>query len=105
MFVGTSLLSRILHKVQPVVLSNGFLEGEGIIPCLYFGIQGVSEVGKIVWRGIGSFFIVDQLGCKTFCLWNNGVGYKHVHRCKEFNETKNLGPALYLLVSFLGYFD
>ena len=61
-FTGTNNLSQILHKVQPVKLTVGLLEGEVIIPCIYVGIQGVNKVGKIVWTGLGYFFMVDQLG-------------------------------------------
>ena len=44
---------------------NGHLfEGEGIILCLCVVNQEVSEVGDIVWRVLGSFFVVDKFSCK-----------------------------------------
>ena len=57
--IRTNIISKSLQKVQPVRMTGGFLEGESIIYCLYIGIQGVSEVGKTVWKGLGRFFMVD----------------------------------------------
>ena len=91
------LLNHCLHKVQPLRLTGGFLEGEGIITCLYFGRKSVSEVGNIVWRGLVYFVMVDKLGRKTLCLWNNGLVVRNGHRYKEVNEAKYLGYAIYLL--------
>ena len=61
-FMSTNLLSHILHRVHPVSLNGGLLEGDFIITWLYVGIQGVNEVGDIFWRGIGSLFMVDNIG-------------------------------------------
>ena len=60
-FRGTNLLSHILHRVQPVSLNGGLLEGEFIITWIYVGDNGVRGIGKIVWRVLVSFFIVDHL--------------------------------------------
>ena len=89
-FMSIYLLSYCLHKVQPFRLTGGLFEGESIISFLYVGCQGVSEVGEIFWRGLGSLFMVDQLWCKTRCFWENILGGRHGHRCKESNESKYL---------------
>ena len=47
-FMKTYLLSHFPHKFQPVRLTGGLFEGEGIISCLYAGCQGVGEFGEIV---------------------------------------------------------
>ena len=60
----TYFLTHFPPKVQPVSLTGVFFEGEGIIHCLYDVIQGVSGVGDIVRRGLGSLFMVEQLGWK-----------------------------------------
>ena len=56
-----NILYHNLHWVQPGRLTDGFLEGVGVIPCLYVGCQGVSEVGKVVWRGPGYLFMVEHI--------------------------------------------
>ena len=56
-----NILYHNLHWVQPGRLTDSFLEGVGVIPCLYVGCQGVSEVGKVVWRGPGSLFMVEHI--------------------------------------------
>ena len=78
-------------------------EGEGILSYLYVGSQGVSEVGEIFWRVLGSFFMVDKLGCKTRFLQKNEIGGRHGHRCEEGNEDKYVWDAISLLVVFLNY--
>ena len=97
-FIFTYFLPNHLHKVQPVRLTGGFLEGEDIITCLYIGIQGVSEVEGILWRRLGSFFMVKELGCKYCCFWENGLGERHGHIFKEVNEAKYLWYAISVLV-------
>ena len=69
-----------------------------------FETRGVSKFGEIFWRVLGSFFIVEHLGCKTLCFRKNGLGDKHDHICEEVNEAKYLGYDIYLTVSFLNYF-
>ena len=44
----TYFLPCCLHKVQ-YSLTGVFLEGGDILSCIYVVIQGVSEVGYIVW--------------------------------------------------------
>ena len=85
-------------------MTGGFIECEVIITCLYDGSQGVSEVGKIVWRGLGSFFMVEQLVCKTLCFWKSGLGVMHYDRYKEGNEAKYLGYDISPLELSLDYF-
>ena len=96
----TYSLPNFLHKVRAVRLTGGFLEGGGISYRLYVGRQGVSEVGENFWIGIGSFFIVDQLGCKNICFWKNGLDERNGHRCEEGNEAKYLWYAISILVFF-----
>ena len=60
--MSTYFLSNCLHKVQPARFTGGLFDGEGIISCRYAGGQRVGEVGDIVWRGIGSLFMVHHLG-------------------------------------------
>ena len=47
-FISTYLIPHILHNVQTVRFTGGFLEGEGLL--LIFGVrdQGFSKVGYIV---------------------------------------------------------
>ena len=71
--MSTYFFYHCLHKVQPVRLTDGLFESEGIRSCLYVGGQGVSEVGDIFWIGPGSLFMVEQTGCKTCYLWKNRI--------------------------------
>ena len=43
----TNIVSNSLHKLQTVIFTAGLLKGEGVITYLFFGGQGVSEVGNI----------------------------------------------------------
>ena len=97
-FMCTYLLPHCFHKFQPVRLNDGFVEGKGIIPCLYVGSQGVIEVGEILLKEIGSFFIVEKLGWKTRYLWKNGFGYRHGYRCEESNDAKYLSYDISLFI-------
>ena len=63
--MGTGIFSYIFQKVQPIRLTNGLLEGKGIVSYLYVGGQGVSEFENILWRGLGYLFMVDQFSHKT----------------------------------------
>ena len=47
-FMSIYLLSYFLHTVQPVRLTGGLFECENVISCLYYGDQGVDEVGEIL---------------------------------------------------------
>ena len=86
--MSTYFLSNCLHKVHPVRLTGGLFEYEGIIYCLYAGEQGVDEVGEMLCKLLGSFLMLEQIGCKTRCFWKNGLGGRHGHRCKEGNEVE-----------------
>ena len=76
----TYFLPHRLHKVQPIRLTDVLLGSVGIVYYLYVGRQGVSEVGDIVWKGLGFFFIFEQIGCKNSCLWNNVLVGRNVIR-------------------------
>ena len=104
-YLGNYFLPRCFQKFQPARLTGGFLEGEGVIYFFYVWDQGVSKVGDIVWRGLGSFFMMYQIGWKTCCFWKNGVCGRHGHRCKKGNEAKYLGGDISLIASFLDYFS
>ena len=69
-------------------------------PSSIFETRGLVKLGRLSGEDL-YFFVVDQLGCKTISLCYNGIGGRHVHRCKEVNESKNLGYAISLLVFFL----
>ena len=69
-------------------MTSGFIEGEGIINCIYVGSQGVIEAGNILCRGLGSFFIVNHLGYKIICLWKNVLGGRLGHSREEGNEER-----------------
>ena len=59
--MSTYLLPNFIHRVHHVRLTGGLIEGEGIIYCLYDGARGFSEVGGIIWGGLGSLFMVEKL--------------------------------------------
>ena len=103
--MSTYLLPNFLQKVHHVRLTGGLIEGEGIIYCLYDGARGFSEVGGIIWGGLGSLFMVEKLGYRSFCFRKNGLGDRHGHRHKELNEAKYIWYAIYLLVFILNYFS
>ena len=86
--MSTHVLPHFLHKLYPVRLTNGFLESEGIIYLIYVRSQGISEVGEILWIELGPLFMVDHLGYKTICFWNNGLCGRYGHICEEVIETK-----------------
>ena len=50
--------------------------------------RGFGEVEGIFWRGIGSLFMVEKIGCKTHCFWKNLIGVRHDHIFEEGNEAK-----------------
>ena len=63
-FTLTYFIPHYLQKVQTVGLAGGSIEGEGIIPCLYVGNHVITEVGYIVWRGLGFFLWWSSLAAK-----------------------------------------
>ena len=98
-FMITYFLHHFPHKVQPVILTGGFLEGEGVISFSYIWYQEVIKTWEIFWRGLGSFFMVGQLVYRTHCFWKNGLGARYGHRCEEGNVAKYL-----VYVSFFFFF-
>ena len=85
-------------------MTGGYLEGEVVIYFLFVRDQGVGEVRDILWRGLGSFFMVDQLGWKTSCFCKNVLCGRNGHIYKERNEAQNPGCVISILVSFLNYY-
>ena len=83
--MSTYLLYHCLHKVQTSRLTGGLFEGKFIISFFCAGGQEVGEVGVVVCRGLGYLFVVEQLGCKTFCFRKNGLGGRYGHICEEEN--------------------
>ena len=80
------LISHCLHKVQPGRLTGDLFEVEGFISCLCAGGQGFREVGEILWIELISIFMVDCLGCKSCCFWENVLGVIHEQKYEESNE-------------------
>ena len=67
--VSTDLFSLSIHKVQPIRLTGGLFEGEGIVSWFFVGGKGVGEVGNIFWWELGYFFVMEHFGWKTCCFW------------------------------------